>query len=101
MKCPNCGHKVDFNKTYTNNEITAMMNGKSPRMKLLLKDIIRKIRNTIPSNDNKSSINNFISNAISYGSSNSPFSWPYLPNLKRNFPEESKTWIRWFTVSET
>jgi len=66
MKCPNCGHKIDFNKTYTNNEITAMMDGKSSRMKLLLKDIIRKIRNTIPSNDNKSSINNFISSAISY-----------------------------------
>ena len=51
MKCPNCGHKIDFNKTYTDNEIMAMMNDKSPRLKLLLKGIIRKIRNTIPSND--------------------------------------------------
>ena len=66
MKCPNCGHKIDFNKTYTDNEVMAMMNDKSPRIKLLLKGVIRKIRNTIPSNDNKSSINNFISNAASY-----------------------------------
>ena len=64
MKCPNCGHKIDFNKTYTDNEVMAMMNDKSPRIKLLLKGVIRKIRNTIPSNDNKSSINNFISNIL-------------------------------------
>ena len=66
MKCTSCGHLINFNRTYSDYEITAMMNGKSPRMKLLLKGIIRKVRNTIPSNDNKSSINNFISNAASY-----------------------------------
>ena len=66
MKCPNCGCAINFNKTYSDYEITAMMNGKSKRMKDLLKNIIRKIRNSLPSNDNKGIISNFIVNAIMY-----------------------------------
>ena len=66
MKCQKCGHKFHFNKTYNDNEISAIMMNEDENLKLLLKNIIRKIRNAIPSNDSKSSINNFISNAISY-----------------------------------
>ena len=64
MKCPNCGQVINFNKTYSDYEITAMMNGKSKNIKDLLKDTIRKIRNSLPSNDNKNIISNFIVNAI-------------------------------------
>tara|TARA_R110000744_G_scaffold118323_3_gene221005 strand:+ start:211 stop:615 length:405 start_codon:yes stop_codon:yes gene_type:complete len=66
MKCPSCGHLINFNRTYSDYEITAMMNGKSKRMKDLLKDTIRKVRNSLPSNDNKNIISNFIINAIMY-----------------------------------
>ena len=66
MKCPNCGQVINFNKTYSDYEITAMMNGKSKNIKDLLKDTIRKIRNSLPSNDNKNIISNFIVNAIMY-----------------------------------
>ena len=66
MKCPNCGQVINFNKTYSDYEITAMMNGKSKNIKDLLKDTIRKIRNSLPSNDNKNIIRNFIVNAIMY-----------------------------------
>ena len=38
MKCPNCGQVINFNKTYSDYEITAMMNGKSKNIKDLLKD---------------------------------------------------------------
>ena len=71
MKCPKCGHKFHFNKTYNDNEISAIMMNEDENLKLLLKNIIRKIRNAIPSNDSKSSINNFISNAITAPSSTS------------------------------
>jgi transcriptional regulator NrdR family protein len=66
MKCPNCGHPINFNKTYSDYEITAMMNGKNKNIKDLLKDTIRKIRKSLPSNDNKNIISNFIVNAIMY-----------------------------------
>jgi len=66
MKCPNCKCTIDFNKTYSDYEISAMMDGKSSKMKVLLKDIIRKIRSSLPSNDNKGLISNFIANAIMY-----------------------------------
>ena len=67
MNCPNCGEKINhFNSTYNDIQISEMMSSKSDRYKKLLKNIIRKIRNSIPSNDNKKSISNFISNAIMY-----------------------------------
>jgi ribosomal protein S20 len=55
-----------YKSSYNEMQISAMMEGKSDRYKSLLKNIIRKIRNSIPSNDNKTSINNFISNAMHY-----------------------------------
>ena len=66
MKCPNCKHDINFNKTYSDYEISAMMDNESKEMKILLKNIIIKIKNSLPSNDNKSIISNFISNAIMY-----------------------------------
>jgi transcriptional regulator NrdR family protein len=66
MKCPNCKHDINFNKTYSDYEISAMMNGESKKIKSLLKNIIIKIKNSLPSNDNKSLISNFIVNAIMY-----------------------------------
>ena len=66
MKCPNCKHDINFNKTYSDYEISAMMDNESKEMKILLKNIIIKIKNYLPSNDNKNIISNFISNAIMY-----------------------------------
>ena len=66
MKCPNCKHDINFNKTYSDYEISAMMEGESKKVKSLLKNIIIKIKNSLPSNDNKNIISNFISNAIMY-----------------------------------
>ena len=66
MKRPHCKHNINFNKTYSDYEISAMMNGESKKTKSLLRNIIIKIKNSLPSNDNKSLISNFISNAIMY-----------------------------------
>ena len=66
MKCPNCKHDINFNKTYSDYEISAMMNGESKKTKSLLKNIIIKIKNSLPSNDNKNIISNFIANARMY-----------------------------------
>ena len=66
MKCPNCKHDINFNKTYSDYEISAMMNGESKKIKSLLKNIIIKIKNSLPSNDNKNIISNFIANARMY-----------------------------------
>ena len=66
MKCPNCKHDINFNKTYSDYEISAMMEGESKKVKILLKNIIIKIKNSLPSNDNKNIISNFIANARMY-----------------------------------
>jgi len=66
MKCPNCKHDINFNKTYSDYEISAMMEGESKKVKSLLKNIIIKIKNSLPSNDNKNIISNFIANARMY-----------------------------------
>ena len=66
MKCPNCGEIIRFNKSYNENEISAMLIDKDEELKDLLRVIIRKVRNSIPSNDSKNSINHFISNVIKY-----------------------------------
>ena len=66
MKCPNCNHDINFNKTYSDYEISAMMEGESKKVKSLLKNIIIKIKNSLPSNDNKNIISNFIANARMY-----------------------------------
>jgi len=66
MKCPNCGEIIRFNKSYNENEISAMLIDKDETMKTLLRNIIRKVRNTIPSNDSKSSINHFLTNILRY-----------------------------------
>ena len=46
MKCPNCKHDINFNKTYSDYEISAMMDNESKEMKILLKNIIIKIWKT-------------------------------------------------------
>tara|TARA_R110000751_G_scaffold271033_2_gene370806 strand:+ start:1018 stop:1422 length:405 start_codon:yes stop_codon:yes gene_type:complete len=66
MKCPNCNHDINFNKTYSDYEISAMMEGESKKVKSLLKNIIIKIKNSLPSNDNKNIISNFIANSKMY-----------------------------------
>ena len=66
MKCPNCGELIKFNKTYNDNEISAMLVDKDDELKDLLRNIIRKVRNAIPSNDSKNSINQFLSNVLRY-----------------------------------
>jgi hypothetical protein len=66
LKCPKCGYKLNNNKKISNYEISAMMEGKSSKLKKILKNIIRQIRNNIPSNDDKYIINNFISKIIHY-----------------------------------
>ena len=66
MKCPNCGHIIKFNKSYNENEISALLMNENEELKDLLRVIIRKVRNSIPSNDSKNSINHFISNVIKY-----------------------------------
>ena len=66
MKCPNCGHVIKFNKSYKENEISALLMNENEELKDLLRIIIRKVRNSIPSNDSKNSINHFLSNVIKY-----------------------------------
>ena len=67
MNCPNCGIKVNnYKSSYNDMEISAMMQDRSDRYKSILKNTIRKIRNSIPSNENKKLISNFISNAMHY-----------------------------------
>ena len=67
MKCPNCGIQIaQWKSSYNDIQINEMMSDKSKEYKNLLKNIIRKVRNSIPSNDNKKQISNFISNAMMY-----------------------------------
>ena len=67
MKCPNCGIQIaQWKSSYNDIQINEMMSDKSKEYKNLLKNIIRKVRNSIPSNDNKQQISNFISNAMMY-----------------------------------
>jgi len=67
MKCPNCGIQIaHWRSSYNDIQINEMMGNKNIKYKDLLKNIIRKIRNHIPSNDNKKQIGNFISNAMMY-----------------------------------
>lgn len=67
MKCPNCGIQIaQWKSSYNDIQINEMMSDKSKEYKNLLKNTIRKVRNSIPSNDNKQQISNFISNAMMY-----------------------------------
>ena len=67
MKCPNCGIQIaQWKSSYNDIQINEMMSDKSKEYKNLLKNIIRTVRNSIPSNDNKQQISNFISNAMMY-----------------------------------
>ena len=67
MRCPNCGIQIaQWKSSYNDIQINEMMSDKSKEYKNLLKNIIRKVRNSIPSNDNKKQISNFISNAMMY-----------------------------------
>ena len=67
MKCPNCGiQNAQWKSSYNDIQRNEMMSYKSKEYKNLLKNIIRKVRNSIPSNDNKQQISNFISNAMMY-----------------------------------
>ena len=67
MKCHNCGIQIaQWKSSYNDIQINEMMSDKSKEYKNLLKNIIRKVRNSIPSNDNKQQISNFISNAMMY-----------------------------------
>ncbi|MBC8295753.1 MAG: hypothetical protein H8E55_08175 [Pelagibacterales bacterium] len=66
IKCPKCGYKIDTKKRISDYEITAMMEGKSPKLKDLLRNVIRQIRNNIPSNNDKYLINNFVSKVLQY-----------------------------------
>jgi len=67
MRCPNCGIQIaQWKSSYNDIQINEMMSDKSNKYKNLLKHIIGKVRNSIPSNDNKKQISNFISNAMLY-----------------------------------
>ena len=67
MKCRNCGIQIaQWKSSYNDIQINEMMSDKSKEYKNLLKNIIRKVRNSIPSNDNKQQISNFISNAMKF-----------------------------------
>ena len=85
MNCPNCGIKVNnYKSSYNDMEISAMMQDRSDRYKSILKNTIRKIRNSIPSNDNKKLISNYMKNAYMYEGKG----FKYLLSMIRTFDED-------------